>query len=324
MQYKNNTSGFTLLEMLLALALGAMLMATISTSVIPLLKQTDTQGLNPDSYATEYQLQSFFDELDRLSTSSELAFPTALDSGIARNSLAVQFKGTGLDLPADANGDGVHGVANMDTAAIRATNTLLANEDEDDDRDGTDNEDPINGIDDDYDGLTDEDPGENANNGKNDVPGKENIDDNGDGRYDSVWAVTLSTAPTYWSPFLPTSLVSDVQLANSKTHTVWKSGLMYQWENDDNEDGVTNNSPLVTWSARLSGDTLICTTPLVTHDQVGHYSKFTYHEYVCMNNVSAFTATRKYSQAGSVLIELAMDYQVASDSHSVTKTLVFQ
>lgn len=323
MKYKTTTAGFTLLEMLLALALGAMLMAAISTSVIPLLKQTETQGLNPDSYATEYQLQSLFDELDRLSTSSELAFPTALDSGVARNSLAVQFRGTGLDLPADTNGDGAHGIANMDSAASRSSN-LTTGESEDDDRDGTDNEDPINGVDDDYDGMIDEDPGENANDGKDDIAGMENVDDNGDGRYDQAWSVTFSTMPSYWSPFLPTSLVSDVQLAESMTHTFWTSGFSYQWENDDNEDGVTNNSPLVTWSARLSGDTLICTTPLVTHDQDGNYSTFTYHEYVCMNNVSAFSATRKYSKAGSAIIELAMDYQVASDSHSITKTLVFQ
>lgn len=323
MKYNNTTAGFTLLEMLLALSLGAMLMAAISTSVIPLLKQTEIQGLNPDSYATEYQLQSLFDELDRLSTSSELAFPTALDSGVARNSLAVQFKGTGLDLPADSNGDGVHGIANMDSTASRSS-SLTAGESEDDDRDGTDNEDPINGIDDDYDGLIDEDPGENANDGKDDIAGKENVDDNGDGVFDSVSSVQTSTDFTYWSPFLPTSLVSDIQLSNLMTHTLWASGSSYQKENDDNEDGITNNSPLVTWSVRLSGDTLICTTPLVTHDQNENYATFTYHEYVCMDNVSAFSATRKYSKAGSVLIELAMDYQIASDSFSVTKTLIFR
>lgn len=323
MKYRITTTGFTLLEMLLALALGAMLMAAISTTVIPLLKQTETQGLSSDSYATEYQLQSFFDELDRLSTSSEPVFPTALDSGVARNSLAIQFKGTGLDLPADANADGAHGVANMDSAASRS-NSLTANESEDDDRDGTDNEDPINGIDDDYDGLIDEDPGENANDGTNDIAGKENFDDNRDGAFDKIYSVKLNTRPRYWSPFLPTSLVSDVQLLDSMTYTIWTDTPKYQWEDDDNEDGVTNNSPMVTWSARLSGDALICTTPLVTHDQDGNYSTFTYHEYVCMSNVSAFSATRQYTKAGSVLIELAMDYQVASDSHSVTKTIIFQ
>ena len=53
---------------------------------------------------------------------------------------------------------------------------------EDDDEDGTKNEDPFNGLDDDGDGLIDEDPGADMNG--DGVPGYIGVDDDGDGQID--------------------------------------------------------------------------------------------------------------------------------------------
>jgi len=316
----HQSQGFTLLEMLIALTLGAMLMAMISTSVTPLFTQTKTQALSYDAYSTENQLQSFSDELDRLAKASSLVFPHALDSGVSKNSLALQLKGTGFDMPADSNGDGSAGVANMDSSANRDT----AASSSDDDNDGVNDEDPINGLDDDNDGLTDEDPGRNNDDGDNDVSGIANYDDNGDGIYDDAMSkVEINEEAKFWSPFLPASFVTENQLDNNHTYSV-TSGASYQRENDDNEDGVTNNNPMLTWSARQSGNTIICTTPFVEHSDSENYSTVIYHDYTCMEGVESFSATRSYSASGTPIIEIELTYQAAGIDRKYSKTVSFQ
>jgi len=97
MRHLNGSRGFTLLEMLLALALGALLMATLSSSVAPLLKQTETSSLISNSSSTEEQLRSLVEEIERFTTSSHLVFPSPLSNGVELSSLAVQLKDTGHD-----------------------------------------------------------------------------------------------------------------------------------------------------------------------------------------------------------------------------------
>lgn len=311
--------GFTLLEMLLALALGALLMATISTLVVPLLQLTKTES----SDNTTIQAHELLANMEMIAKKGIAVFPTALDRGTARTSLAIQFLGTGDDMSADANQDYSAGIANMDTSADRAADI---NSREDDDRDGAINEDWINGIDDDNDGLIDEDPGDNDD--KVDEAGAPHVDDNGDEKFDTASTYNLHKTQKPWLPFLPNSLVSVATVVSGGSHYATAPLTQYDPKEDDDEDGVTNNSPMITWTAHLDGNKIICTTPFISHQKAAAFSPLTrhyfiYQEYTCLENVSSFNVTRSYSNSGSVVLTVELIYESNGNTINKTKKLMF-
>jgi hypothetical protein len=84
------------------------------------------------------------------------------------------------DPPADTNNDQAAGIYYIDDGGNGQTDEGNKN---DDDEDGSNGEDPINGLDDDGDGLIDEDPKADTNDdGK---PGFAGVDDGGDGQIDN-------------------------------------------------------------------------------------------------------------------------------------------
>lgn len=315
--------GFTLLEMLLALSLGALLLAAINTGVVPLLKHTRTEGVDAMSASSDEKLQDLLSELDRLAAGGQLAFPTAIDMGNARSSIAIQLKGTGLDVPSDSNGDGVAGIANMDPAAARSSDPIAELHDEDDDRDGSRNEDEINGVDDDEDGLIDEDPEENMY--EVFYGGIQNYDDNNDGHPDKVhFSLVVDTQTYYWNPYLPNSFATDIQVDDGDVDRVANFfGFGLGAYDDDNEDGIQNNNPVITWTARQEGQRLICTTPLVEHDATGDYATVTYQEYTCLEGLTSFKAQRTSGKSGKTGLSLAFTYDLGGLSRTAEHHLVF-
>ncbi len=318
---KRLSAGFTLLEMLLALVLGAILMATITTMVMPLLHSSKSQVESLRLGNETDQVQDFFETIEKIAGRGTPAFPTLLDRGQIRTSVAIQFLGTGHDLPEDANGDGAHGIANMDPSGYRSTSAALSDA-EDDDNDGVSNEDAENGLDDDNDGLIDEDPGHNDD-GEN-VLGKQDYDDNNDGLYDLVSSVGISKETYAWTPFIPNSLYATAQLTTGEyTYRVW--GSNYKTSEDDNEDGLSNNSPAVTWSARLENNQLICTTPVIRHPDStdDDYAFLRYEEYVCLDNVQTFEVVRTHTNTGTVNYKISLSVSSAGTEFKEERILVF-
>lgn len=342
---KGQAQGFTLLEMLLALALGAMLTAFISSMVMPLLSGDNSSSHASSANKQRIQVQEFWANLERIADQGTAAFPTALDRGIARTSLAIRFQGTGQDMSADANGDGAPGIAHMDASALRTPNTPDKN---DDDGDGLIDEDWQNGVDDDGDGLIDEDPGNNDD--QLNTLGIPHFDDNADLKFDSsitahslaqefnTWlsslllsreaSMTSAAAPSHeftaWPPSLPKSIASSDQISNSNVIKQGRSG--YQEAEDDNGDGYSNNNPAVTWSARLENQSIICTTPTISYSDststYGQLATLKYQEYECLSHVTEFNAVRTYNTAGLVL-KVSLSYLSGENSQSETRTLVF-
>jgi len=314
--------GFTLLEMLIALALGALLMAAISTFIVPLLATTRSSS-SPDG--TTQQAQVFIDNVRLIANKGTAKFPSAIDRGVARTSLAIQFLGTGQDMSADANQDGFPGIAHMDTTADRATSISSK---QDDDRDGLIDEDWVNGLDDDGDGLVDEDPG--INDDDEYKAGLPYVDDNNDSSYDTAVDIALHQTKNPWTPFLPNSLVSLSTYNEGGTDYARFSllGTSYSVDEDDNEDGVTNNNPMVTWSARLEGDKILCTTPLLSHQTATTsgetpFHLFDYHEYTCLENVQNFQVLRSYSKSGAVLFTVQLSFTANGELQTINRNVYF-
>jgi len=316
---RKSLSGFTLLEMLLALLLGVMLLATINQHMIPLLKSSK-QSM-PDSLSA--QAQELLDNMSLIADKGIAAFPTNLDNHVKRSSLAIQFLGTGQDMLADANQDDWPGIAHMDVSADRSSSITST---DDDDRDGVANEDEINGLDDDNDGLIDEDPGDNDDN--IDKAGEPYVDDNGDDRYDDAWESNPHNVINPWSPFLPGSVISTSTADNGKSVTASFFSSTYNEAEDDNEDGITNNGPMITWTARLEDGKIICTTPLIEHRLDGtsnpaDYHLFLYREYICLDSVNDFSVVRSYNKTGAAIYAVTLSIESAGKNLTLSKNLIF-
>lgn len=308
--------GFTLLEMLLALALGAMLMATVSTVVMPLLQSNSTLSKSLNESSDLDNSTELLSNMDRIAKMGIAVFPSALDTGVERTSLAIQLLGTGEDVSADANGDGKAGIANMDPNGYTKSNV---SDSEDDDKDGTANEDPINGLDDDNDGLIDEDP--NNDSDENSEGGVSHVDDNRDGTFDNQKKVNISNDLSPWHPYLPKSLYSK----HLNSNTFAKPSLFfssYRKSQDDNEDGITNNGPAVTWTARFENGKIVCTTP-TTEYQDSSRSNLSYREYDCLENVNDFKVTRNINAKGLAVLTIDLNYSLAGEEVVLKHRLFF-
>lgn len=86
------------------------------------------------------------------------------------------------DLPADIQNDGKPGIRDFDDDGNGLFDFFFTPAGNDDEKDFTQDEDPINGVDDDGDGTIDEDPGSDMN--ADGAPGVAGIDDDGDGNID--------------------------------------------------------------------------------------------------------------------------------------------
>ncbi len=308
-------AGFTLLEMLIALALGALLMATISTTVMPLLTRTDASVETTSYLNTTTHAENLVDNITRIAAQSELIFPTAIDRGNTETALALKLKGTGFDMYNDMNGDQKAGIADTDDTP---RGILVGSAEQDDDQDGVANEDPVDGIDNDGDGLIDEDAGNNHDSQAE--PGVINFDDNGDGEYDAAAGVTISAAQQPWLPFVPNSYIPQVLVGDSRFSAVGNAS--YSSAQDDNEDGIANNGSMLTWSARLQSDKITCETPLITHDSAQQLATFRYYQYTCLDNVNTFEVVRSYNTHGQAVLEIVLEYSVPGQALKLSRQVV--
>jgi prepilin-type N-terminal cleavage/methylation domain-containing protein len=197
-------AGFTLLELLLAMVLGALLLGALA-SVSRLTLATH------DSVSARQQLNraalASMQRITRAATASPgLLLPlqdnpaTATNAENIRSVLAVRedpttdLDGNGVpdadndgdgrideDPPADITNDGAPGIVGIDDDNDGTVDESgITNSD---DESATIDDDPVNGLDDDGDGSVDEDPGADRNG--DGCPGICGIDDNGDGVVDN-------------------------------------------------------------------------------------------------------------------------------------------
>ncbi len=205
MRVESNQRGFTLLELLIALALGALLLASLGhvvgeTNALRSEARARNATTGDARFALERMLRAI-EAGERLLLPSEDRPATAgvdesiRDPGVLALTLdpARDLDGDGTpdadndgdgrideDPPGDSNYDFSRGVMDIDDDADGIVDETL--DDNDDDEDGTSDEDPLNGADDDGDGLTDEDPGADLNG--DGAPGASGVDDDGDGTVD--------------------------------------------------------------------------------------------------------------------------------------------
>jgi prepilin-type N-terminal cleavage/methylation domain-containing protein len=198
--------GFTLLEALLALAIGAILLGALAgltgQSLQALALVREHEALNEDARFAMARM------VGAVSGTSRLLLPLAENPATAhseavRDVLAVALDpglDQNLDGFADADNDG-DGRIDEDTSGDLtrdSANGIIGIDDDgdgavdeadstggtyaDDDEDGSSDEDPVNGIDDDGDGSVDEDPPADTN--TDGQPGVAGVDDDGDGAVD--------------------------------------------------------------------------------------------------------------------------------------------
>ena len=193
-------AGMTLIELLLALAIGTLLVAGLAGMVEQSLAAWDaTRERNDLTQQARFAMERM---TAAVSASPVLLLPLAENPGTAYSESLRDVLATGLDPNLDRDGDGFadadndkDGRVDEDFAAdnnrgapgisgIDDDNDGATDEggDDDDDEDGTSNEDPNDGLDNDGDGAIDEDPSADANG--DGQPGIAGFDDDGDGFID--------------------------------------------------------------------------------------------------------------------------------------------
>jgi prepilin-type N-terminal cleavage/methylation domain-containing protein len=218
----NSGRGFTYVEMMLALAIAALIIAGLSGVVGQALRSQDAVAeSNRLTRDARFAMQRMVDSISRSSklllpqrdkpasnwpenlreqtvppsppvgdsklASAVLAITLPADFDLDGNGIAdADNDGDGLvdeDLPADVTNDRAAGIYLIDDSGDGLVDKFSACCYQDDDEDfGIVNEDPINGVDDDGDGLIDDDPGGDVN--ADACPGICGIDDDEDGSID--------------------------------------------------------------------------------------------------------------------------------------------
>ncbi len=199
----SSSPGFTYVELLSALVLTAMLLLALNRTVGNVLEAHETSRASHESLeASRYALERM---VRAVTGGQRLLIPQA-ENPVTPHSESIRDPGVlavTLDYTRDLDGNGVpdadndgDGRFNEDTDKD-ATKDLAAGiiglDDEndgntdsstvgDDDEDGVENEDPMDGVDNDGDGAVDEDPGGDMNIDAH--PGLEDVDDDGDGSVD--------------------------------------------------------------------------------------------------------------------------------------------
>ena len=214
--------GYTLVEVLIALALSTILFAGLGSVIGQVLETRETVHENNDlTQQAHFAMQQMVRAVSRtrrlmlpLDNSANTNWPDNIreekvppstpvgDSTLATAVLAVtldpaqDLDGDGTpdadndgdgrideDLPQDTTFDNAPGIVLIDDMGDGTVDKFSACCYMDDEEDfGIINEDPINGVDDDGDGLVDEDPGSDMNG--DGCPGRCGIDDDGDGQID--------------------------------------------------------------------------------------------------------------------------------------------
>ncbi len=285
-------TGFTLIEVLVATAITAMLMLAMMGLV-----STGFSAYDAKQSRSELNLQVQF-AMQRMITAARgaerLLLPLANRGDTAWDESVRSLFAVTLDPNIDRNADGIADADNdgdgridedsdNDTTNDGAPGIVGIDDDndgnidevsflEDDDEDGLKEEDPINGIDDDQDGVVDEDPRDDMNNdSKSGVLG---VDDDGDG------------------------LTDEAQ----------------RW--DDDEDGFDNEDWLDPVVFRLQGTDLYERTPTPGATVGGQYS-----EHILAENVSFFQAER-FGPADKPLVRLTLTITDGSGENATLTTVV--
>ena len=221
LQHPRNSTGFTLIELMVSLALGALVLISIG-ALIPTAREShasvhERNRVNQEArFAMTRMVQAvsgtrklLLPVPDKPSTPwrehvrEETVPPSPPETGSIKatavlavtQSQAVDLDGDGFpdadndrdglldeDWPSDITNDSDPGVRDIDDDGNGWVDDGFFNDADDDERFSASDEDPINGIDDDDDGDIDEDPPGDMN--ADNAPGIAGVDDDGDGSTD--------------------------------------------------------------------------------------------------------------------------------------------
>jgi prepilin-type N-terminal cleavage/methylation domain-containing protein len=275
--------GFTLVELLLALALSAVLLTALSGVTGQVLRTWDsvsvTNGLNRDA---RFAMQQIMQAVGRsnhllvpLNDNPATAYPENINRVVAvtldhvtdldHNGIPdADNDGDGRfdeDPPADWTNDAAPGIYGIDDNGDGTIDNGASNSD---DESATADLDPVNGIDDDHDNNTDEDPGADLNG--DGCPGICGVDDDGDGNVDEGSS------------------------------------------SDDDEDGVSNEDWLDPVVFYLKGSQLIRRQPVPwDEDGSGVVDGRDFIESVIADHVSRFRVERlAATTGGAVLVDITL------------------
>lgn len=310
---RRGQQGFTLLEILISLAIGAVIVTVLAEVVAKLtasrtLIVEQTQLALDARFAMDRMVRAVREsrdlvlpQADRLDTDwrehvREETIPASAPEGsstLATAVLAVSLSASidldadgfpdadndrdGLideDFPDDINDDHGPGIALIDDGGDGIVDNNKKRRD-DDEQLGDEDEDPWNGLDDDGDGLIDEDPSGDMN-GDN-APGVAGVDDDGDGQIDE---------------------------GN---------------DSDDDEDGATGEDWLDTVVFYLQGDDLIERHP-VPWDQAagGGIDGRDYVEFTIAENVSRFRIERIMGSGNGASVDITLELTGSDTSETIS------
>ena len=309
-----NSRGFTLIEFLVSMVLGA-LVVTVMASVVSELSDTQTavqeQGeLVQDAHfamtrmvrAVRRTRNLILPQQDKPATDwrenvREETIPISSPEGSSTKATAVLAVSLGarIDLDADGipdadnDGDGLidedspadvlfddsPGIYQIDDGGNGSADEGTSNNDDDDEGLNSNDEDPINGIDDDGDGLIDDDPSADMNG--DGAPGIAGVDDDDDGFIDEG-----SSA-------------------------------------DDDEDGRSNEDWMDAVVFFLRGDSLVERHPVPWDvDGSGSVSGRDYIESAIADSVSLFRVERSSDNGGTEIVDITLEMTAASSGETVS------
>jgi len=308
-----NSSGFTLIEFLVSMVLGA-LIVTVMASVVSELSDTQTvvqeQGeLVQDAHfamtrmvgAVRRTRHLILPQQDKPATDwrenvREETIPVSSPEGSSTKATAVLAVSLGarIDLDADGipdadnDGDGLidedspadvlfddsPGIYQIDDGGNGSADEGTSNNDDDDEGLNSNDEDPINGIDDDGDGIIDDDPSADMNG--DGAPGIAGVDDDDDGFIDEG-----SSA-------------------------------------DDDEDGRSNEDWIDAVVFFLRGDSLVERHPVPWDaDGSGGASGRDYIESAIADGVSLFRVERLSDNGGTEIVDITLEVTAAASGETV-------
>lgn len=202
---QGRAGGFTLVELLVAIAIAGILFASLGGVVFTAMQaEAEADERRELSRQASFAMDRMNDALRR---GGPLVLPRADDPATPQDESVRDVLSVGLDptrdldadgvpdadndadgridedWPRDANGDFAQGIYQLDDDLDGSTDEWVGFDSRrDDDEDGSLDEDPINGLDDDGDANVDEDPGADMNG--DGAPGIAGFDDDGDGSVD--------------------------------------------------------------------------------------------------------------------------------------------